>query len=240
MAEQEQGLFSSLESFRGVTQLTGESKKLAELASQFAAIAKEVILGGCFEINGVRRIYPLAIEFYYHEEGEEGLKDPVMYHTNDHEGGKELAYYPLGSLNCHVSGIDVTFENEAKAYRASFLIRKYGMWNYEGGEWVEKKACEARSTYLYEDMFMHISLLDGITVKWIPAEPGNVSKEIAVKQRINVAAYQKDKNGKYEKICIAQADYDLLSKDEQEAYFSYSGKKLKKCMRMWNYSVCDK
>ncbi|MGM9814650.1 MAG: hypothetical protein ACI3ZX_00860 [Candidatus Aphodosoma sp.] len=45
---------------------------------QFEAIAKDVFLGGCFEINSVRRIYPLEIEFYYHEEGKGGLKDPVL------------------------------------------------------------------------------------------------------------------------------------------------------------------
>lgn len=100
-----------LKNFQGVREEQGENEKLRNLAVQFMNVAENILLGACFEVNGVRRIYPLEIEFYYHEEGDDGLKDPVMYHTNDHEN-KQLDYYPLGSLNCHVSGIDITFENE--------------------------------------------------------------------------------------------------------------------------------
>ena len=180
MCNKENNLNSVLDSFQGVTEIKDEKEKLSNLSSQFEAIAKHVLLGGCFEINGVRRIYPLAIEFYYHEEGENGLKDPVMYHTADHEG-KMLDYYPLGSLNCHISGMDVTFENQEKQYRASFLIRKYRVCEYESGEWVEKKEFEKRSTYIYEDMFMNIPLSDGINVKWVNVEPINPAEEILSK-----------------------------------------------------------
>ncbi|MGN1157014.1 MAG: hypothetical protein ACI4TK_12625, partial [Agathobacter sp.] len=185
-----------------------------------------------------RRIYPLEIEFYYHEEGEDGLKDPVMYHTDDHEG-KQLEYYPLGSLNCHLSGIDVTFENEEKQYRASFLIRKYRVCEYESGEWVEKKECEERPTYIYEDMFMNIPLFDGINVKWISSETLNTVTDIHCKPRINVAEYKRDNDGKFAKVEITKDEYDKLSDVEQKEYFSYSGKKLKKCKRKWNYSVVN-
>ena len=74
----ENGLFCVLASFQGVTEIKDEKEKLSSLTSQFEAIANDVLLGGCFEINGVRRIYPLEIEFYYHEEGKGGLKDPVL------------------------------------------------------------------------------------------------------------------------------------------------------------------
>ena len=74
----ENNLCSILASFKGVTEIKDEKEKLSSLTSQFEAIANDVLLGGCFEINSVRRIYPLEIEFYYHEEGEGGLKDPVM------------------------------------------------------------------------------------------------------------------------------------------------------------------
>ena len=180
MCNKENNLNSVLDSFQGVTEIKDEKEKLSNLSSQFEAIAKDVLLGGCFEINGVRRINPLEIEFYYHEEGENGLKDPVMYHTADHEG-KMLDYYPLGSLNCHISGMDVTFENQEKQYRASFLIRKYRVCEYESGEWVEKKEFEKRSTYIYEDMFMNIPLSDGINVKWVNVEPINLAEEILSK-----------------------------------------------------------
>ncbi|MGN0221767.1 MAG: hypothetical protein ACI4BA_06570 [Prevotella sp.] len=234
-------LLSVLESFSGVTEFTDGKKKLDELESKFEAIAKEVILGGCFEINGVRRIYPLEIEFYYHEEGENGLKDPVMYHTDNHEN-KKLEYYPLGSLNCHVSGIDVTFENVEKQYRASFLIRKYKVCEYKNEKWevVEDKECEKRSTYIYEDMFMNIPLFDGINIKWVSGETVNPTKEIVRKQRINVAEYKRDSDGKFTKVEITKDEYDKLSDVEQQKYFSYSGKKLKKCKREWNYSVVNR
>ena len=238
MCIMENNLCSILASFQGVTEIKDEKEKLSSLTSQFEAIAKDVLLGGCFEINGVRRIYPLEIEFYYHEEGENGLKDPVMYHTADHEG-KMLDYYPLGSLNCHISGMDVTFENQEKQYRASFLIRKYRVCEYESGEWVEKKECEKRSTYIYEDMFMNIPLFDGITVKWISGETVNLTKEIVRKQRINVAEYKRGNDGKFKKVEIIKDEYDKLSDVEQQEYFSYSGKKLKKCKREWNYSVVN-
>ena len=238
MCNKENNLNSVLDSFQGVTEIKDEKEKLSNLSSQFEAIAKHVLLGGCFEINGVRRIYPLEIEFYYHEEGENGLKDPVMYHTADHE---KVApeYFPLGALNCHLSGIDVTFENKEKQYRASFLIRKYRVCEYESGEWVEKKECEERPTYIYEDMFMNIPLFDGITVKWISGETVNPTKEIVRKQRINVAEYKRDNDGKFTKVEITIDEYDKLSDAEQQDYFSYSGKKLKKCKREWNYSVVN-
>lgn len=236
MCNKENNLNSVLESFKGVTEIKDEKEKLSNLSSQFEAIAKDVLHGGCFEINGVRRIYPLEIEFYYHEEGEDGLKDPVMYHTADHEG-KMLDYYPLGSLNCHTSGMDITFENQEKQYRASFLIRKYRVCEYESGEWVEKKECEKRSTYIYEDMFMNIPLSDGINVKWVNVEPINPAEEILSKPRIHVAEYERDNNGKFRKVEISGDDYNKLSKDEKDDYFSYSGKRLKMCKRMWNYYV---
>ena len=57
-----------------------------------------------------------------------------------------------------MAGIDITFENEEKHYRASMLIKKYKVCDYDGCKWVtkEKKECEVRSTYIYEDMFMNI------------------------------------------------------------------------------------
>ncbi len=229
-----------LKNFQGVREEQGENEKLRNLAVQFMNVAENVLLGACFEVNGVRRIYPLEIEFYYHEEGDDGLKDPVMYHTNDHEN-KQLDYYPLGSLNCHVSGIDITFENEEKHYRASMLVRKYKVCDYDGGEWVakEKKECEVRSTYIYEDMFMNIPLSDGITINWRSFKSADSLESICVKPRINVAEYKKDKNGKYQKVEIPKDEYNKFSDDKKKEYFMYSGKILKKCNRMWNYSVVD-
>ena len=232
--KKENGLFCGLEAFHGVIEIKDEKEKLSHLSSQFEAIAKDVILGGCFEINSMWRIYPLEIEFYYHEEGENGLKDPVMYHTDDHEKVAPK-YFPLGSLNCHVSGIDVTFENTEKQYRASFLIREYRVEEYVEGEWVNKKVREKRPTYIYEDIFMNIPLSDGINVKWVDVKPINPAEDIYSKPRINVAEYKSDNDGKFTKVEISEDEYNKLSKNEKDNYFSYSGRKLKRCKRMWNY-----
>ena len=48
------------------------------------------------------------------------LNDSKMYHK-----GKGIPYFPVLSFYPHESGVDVTFENKEKGFRASFLIRKY-------------------------------------------------------------------------------------------------------------------
>lgn len=228
-------LQSALENFHGVTDIKDEKQKMTRLSKQFHDIAEEVITRGCFEINGIRRIYPVEIEFYYHEEGGGNLKDPVMYHTCDNKASE---YYELGSLNPHVSGIDVTFENKDKEYRASFLIRAYKVDEFDGEKWSSKKL-ENRPTYLYEDMFMNLPISNGINVRWITLNT-NDSPTIYEKPRVNVAKYQKNGKGKYVKEQITQQEYDNLDADKRKEYFSYSGKKLKRCTRPWRYSLLEK
>ncbi len=123
-------LYKTLNEFTGVTYIKDENEKFLKLDHQFLEIAKYIFYGGYFSVNDNRRIYPEDIEFYYHEEDENGLKDPVMYHTNDHEK-KNVPYYSIGSLNFHISGVDVTFEKKEKKYRASFLIRKYSFFDFD-------------------------------------------------------------------------------------------------------------
>lgn len=178
-------LLLMLKNFQGATEKQDENEKLTTLALQFMNMAEKIILGGYFEVNGVRRIYPLEIEFYYHEESDGGLK----------------------------------------------------VCNYDGENWVVEKKCEKRSTYIYEDMFMKIPLFNGININWVSSESVDPLKEIYVKPRINVAEYEKDKEGKYKKVDIPQDEYDKISDDKKKEYFTYSKKKLKKCSRMWNYSV---
>ena len=143
------GINVILSLFTGVTDKSDNEKKEKELSKQFGQLAERLLYGGYFSVNN-KRIYLEEIEFYYHEE-EGSLKDPAMYHTNAHQGKESLEYFVPGSLNCHVSGIDVTFENEEKKYRASFLIRGYRVERFNDGEWKVKegKAFEKRSTYIY-------------------------------------------------------------------------------------------
>jgi hypothetical protein len=228
-------LYSKLEEFSGVVHIKDYSQKYVELQKQYSCIAEHVFFGGYFEVNNKRRIYPTDIEFYYHEEDADGLKDPIMYHTDEHEK-KHLDFYPLSGLNFHMSGLDVTFENKKKNYRASFLIREYKVCDFNGKDWVETKGNENRSTYIYEDMLMNIPLSEGINIRWIdsPSEK-EASWEPVVSSRINVANYVTDTEGNYIKEEIDKNAFDHLSLEEQKKYFSYSGKKFKRCNRMWNF-----
>lgn len=161
----------------------------------------EKILAGHFKVTNqeggkpvVRIIQPTAIELYYHEEGEGRFKDPIMYHTNDRKlrDNKDyfkernidgLPYYPVGSLNPHTSGIDITFENARERYRASFLIREYKV-TYEGGKLVKV----VNSTEIYDDL-----LLNGITLDkadWIEWCDGTEKVEIVRNWRRNVPKYR--------------------------------------------------
>ena len=170
------------------------------IAMYFEPCAKR-ILAGHFRVTNtegeiplVRIIHPTAIELYYHEEGEGRFKDPIMYHTNDRKvwnkenyfkdrGIEGLPYYPIGSLNPHTSGIDITFENVKERYRASFLIREYVV-TYEGGKQVKV----VNSTEIYDDM-----LLNGITLDnadWVEWCDGAEEVEVIRKWRRNVPMYR--------------------------------------------------
>ena len=115
------------------------------------------------------------------------------------------------------------------------MIREYRVEEYVEGEWVNKKVREKRPTYIYEDIFMNIPLSDGINVKWVDVKPINPAEDIYSKPRINVAEYKSDNDGKFTKVEISEDEYNKLSKNEKDNYFSYSGRKLKRCKRMWNY-----
>lgn len=161
----------------------------------------EKILAGHFMVKSqegnrpaIRIIQPTAIELYYHEEGEGRFKDPIMYHTNDRKvwskenyfkdrGIEGLPYYPIGSLNPHTSGIDITFESAKKRYRASFLIREYKV-TYEGG----KTVMVVNSTEIYDDMLLNGIMLD--TADWIEWHEGTEEVEVVRNWRRNVPKYR--------------------------------------------------
>ena len=149
----------------------------------------------------VRKINPTVLELYYHEEDPGRFKDPIMYHTNDRKyydyyldaNGKEkshgpqsqsffkkrgidgLPYYSIGSLNPHTSGIDITFENSEKHYRASCLIREYDILFAEGKEPVHIK----NSTDIYDDLLLYGITLDN--ADWIDWEPGDCLDSVSDK-----------------------------------------------------------
>lgn len=224
-----------LKKFTGVVDEPQENK-LAKLNEQFVEMAKELLYGGYFlveikdeneKITHEKKIYLEDIEFYYHEEGERGLKDPIMYHTNDHEG-KELRYFELGRLNLHISGVDVTFENERKAYRASFLIRGFR---------VNDGKYDDCSTHVYDELlFMGVPIGKAIEIKWISEDlPGKNNYAAEGKIRYNVAAekcFIKNAKNKYEKIPIEEAIVIPLDK---EKYYCVSGNVYERCNRKWRF-----
>lgn len=142
------------------------------------------------------------IELYYHDEIPGGHIDPIMYHTNLHtpyylkdRGIKTYPYYAFGALNLHISGIDVSFENEAKQYRASFLIRDFTVYNAEDGKVISS---DPYSTHAFDWFFPNGT--SAATMKhltWIEDIPYEKAKMRSVDQvvRKNVSQYD-DQNKK--------------------------------------------
>lgn len=185
-------------------------------------MAKELLYGGYFLIEGKKRLYLDDIEFYYHEEGDSGLKDPIMYHTNDNEGkGKTIPYFEIGRLHLHISGVDITFENKDQHYRASFLIRGFHMDNQE---------YDGHSTHVYDEMlYMGVPLEKPLEIKWVSEDlEGKEAYNPKGEWRKNVAEY-KFEEGKYIKIPGNEADFN------PDQYFRYSGHVFKKCPRKWRF-----
>ena len=162
-----------------------------ELADLFKPIAKQLLFGGSFVVYSkekpVRRVYPHCVEFYYHEESEGGFKDYIVYHRNKVSVKKDKCtvvpkdYFPIGSINTHQSGIDITFESETGQYRASALIRAF---RYEEGN---KEIVDSRSTYLYDQLFTGLQM--PITIQW---EDNDSMPDLEPKigYRVNVFKYE--------------------------------------------------
>ena len=217
-----------------------DREKYAEfIAGCFMSCAQK-ILAGYFEVNfitdgnkTIRKIHPTAIELYYHEEGPGRFKDPIMYHTYDrkkadHEdyfdkrGISVLPFFPIGSINPHTSGLDITFENPKEQYRASCLIREY-IVEYESG----KKLSVKNSTDIYDDM-----LINGIPIEqadWIEWHNGETLKENDVirKWRRNVPDYKQ----------INDNPYRWEKNTDGEPSFATTSGRYKKCPFNWQFAI---
>lgn len=209
-----------LSSFNGGT----SSEKC--INAEFARMAKYLLYGGHFRVMNVKNIYLEEIEFYYHEE-DGTIKDPIMYHTNDHEG-KLVLYYKLGRFNLHASGVDVTFDNEEKHYRASFLIRAYS---------VDNNPTEKRSTYIFDDLFgMGIPMGEPIEIEWVEDHIDEATKALPLNGtwRRNVPEFKRDEAG-----CYIKGDDGKFIKAETEELgnntFAYDKKRYVKCHKPWRF-----
>lgn len=120
----------------------------------FEVIAKALLYDGYIKVRNEYRVYLKTIEFYLHaEEGSPlNVSDPIVYHRNGKYHDGKVPYFPIMTLHAHVSGFDITFENEVLKYRASALIRAYAIFDENTKCFIEtKKGCkyDDRSTYLY-------------------------------------------------------------------------------------------
>lgn len=191
-------LFENLKQF---DEKINESINETDLQRMFCELAPSFLYGGYIQVHDEYRVFIRTVEFYFHSEKEFGVHDPIVYHRN----GKDFAnvpYFPLMTLHAHASGFDITFENEAKQYRASALIRsyevkdkngKYLVWNK--GESIFEETTEygynTQSTYLYA-LLNGFSLGNSNNVNWIDA-PREQSSSTMEKKRHNV--YQFDSEG---------------------------------------------
>ena len=173
----------------------GDAAKVKELSGIFYLLAQKMLYGGYFAVykDGVvaRRIYINCVEFYYHEEEADGFKDWIVYHRNPVNGKNKKAAFPLGSLHSHVSGVDITFEDQkAKAddvrYRASALIREFMVTD---GDNDQCGPVDIYPTHIYEYLYTQSSLED-IHIQWKPVKFQD--NKVHPQPRINVCTYTFD------------------------------------------------
>lgn len=168
----------------------------SNLEAEFSKLAEYLLGSGHFSVdygNGDGYdIYLKDIEFYFHEEqGPE--KDYIVYHRDNHKDYKPVIedktrkYLPVGSFYGHISGIDLTFENEAEHYRASCLLRGFKVMDKKTGETFD----ETRPTYLYE------YLVGGLTnnITWVESDNDVTGDDIDRTTRKNVYEYDDSNAG---------------------------------------------
>lgn len=186
----------------------------------------ECILAGNFLVTDGKvevKVHPTVLEFYYHEEKTDGIKDYIVYHRNNTSSTKSLI--PTGFLHNHVSGIDLTFEHDNEGMvRASVLIREFKIEPCSGDQEKSMKAFnikvdeeDGRSTGMYTALFSMFSVFDGgFNVSW---EDGTSPAEVEFSgPRKNVNQY--DENGK---------KIETIGKDGKTEYLP--------CTRKWSASI---
>lgn len=131
-----------------------------KLSEAFAELAPYFLYGGYIQVLNRYHIYIQRVEFYFHSEREDGIKDPIVYHRDKYHIDAKLPYFTPITFHAHASGYDIAFENPDKEYRASVLIRAYEVFDEEQKEYlkVEKSRfvytkvpfTNTQSTYLYD------------------------------------------------------------------------------------------
>lgn len=235
-------------------QKIGNSWNAEAVKQCFIHCAEEILCKGYFLINGKYIIDIGAIELYYHEE-EGNIKDYIMYHTNAHpyksrmsEFANGYPYFKPGSFNLHQSGLDVTFENPNKKYRASFLIRSYRLLETKDGKYplYDNTKYDHCSTHIFDDMFYEGISFSDTKIEWRIVDKGKEMDDPIF--RINVPMYlEKDK--KYVKLTKEEYDnnYDILLsvdkglamdvKESDVKTFRSNGKEYIRDPRPWRFCL---
>lgn len=221
-----------------------ERESQIKLEESFEKLARYLLYGGFFQCSKRFDLYITSVEFYYHEEDGE-IKDPIMYHRNKWKWNKKQEkisdikpYFEIGTLNPHISGVDITFEKPDK-YRASALIRAFKVYDKIKKKWIEvfdkkKNVCIAednRSTYVYEYLFDGLSVdskLNQLQWKNIDNNPSSKLKSPTTRQ--NVHYYVQSE---------AEAIKEGLDVEKLKVYDAEFFKTKKPCKREWRYSRED-
>ena len=161
-------LLECLKQFKGAPLEGDKETRQKALEEDFVLLAKKLLYGGLFVIsdNGqdLFNIELRSVEFYYHEEKDlpnrERIYDWIVYHKNTKNAIKKA--YITGYLNAHVSGIDISFEDNTNPddpiYRASALIRSYYVIK-------DGRKLEDHPTKIYDEILMQAPLR-GYSIRW--------------------------------------------------------------------------
>lgn len=200
------------------------------LEGSFLKLACYLLYGGYFYCSKRYNLYITCVEFYYHEEEGE-IKDPIVYHRNKKKWNKKTheivqetkPYFEIGTLNLHISGIDITFEKKDK-YRASALIRAFRIYDKIEKVWFDE---DERSTYVYEYLFDGLNVDNSLTqLNWIE-DKQPMPEYLPTNSRKNVFHYVSSE---------AEAQKEGLEAERLKVYDSEYYKTKKPCERKWRYS----
>lgn len=176
-----------------------ENTKEEDLQTLFEKLAPAFLYGGYIQVRNDYKVYIKTVEFYFHSEKPNGVHDPIVYHR-DGKGLDKVPYFPIMTLHSHDSGFDITFESEAKKYRASVLLRAYEVkCKNKYLEWNKKDMFIFHSAYKFNTQSLYLrKLLNGFSlykdneIQW-KDEPREQSLLPMKKKRQNV--YQYDATG---------------------------------------------
>lgn len=220
-----------------------ENDEDRKISNAFKSIA-EIILSGHFLVkknnsDSYVTVHPTCVEMYYHEEGEgdDKIKDYIVYHRNSNDGKNKKDIFPLGVLHNHVSGIDLTFErkgDDGNPIRFSALIREFwvnsenkkeDLYEMKGVGGNGENTPDKKPTHIYDALYSQFSVFEGFSIQWVDGTDDERKQINCVGTRINVSQYE-IKNNKPEK-CEIKSGTDVATQN----------KKYKQCPRMWRYSI---